>query len=276
MAVRPALRCCGPETLRCSVTFNRFADDVVAQRQAHYQGALVDQLTQPPRDEISVTELSQLSASERRVLDQALLGLTVREIAASLFLTEATIKTHLSHIYEKLGVRSRVDLLARLRPQAAANAAATDKSDGIGRPPAPDHRVPAWALPLAVIVIASGILIGAILAATPGLRTRIAVDDLRSLAQSSAVAEIRIEGPKALARTTDGGEYEIIDGTASSLRQLAIEHEVAYSESPAADGTATVLLMIVSLAPYVLVLGLAWLTWIVIRGARLRGGSRPA
>ena len=222
-----------------------------------------------------MTELSQLSASERRVLDQALLGLTVREIAASLFLTEATIKTHLNHIYEKLGVRSRVDLLARLRPQVAANAAAADTSDGIGRPSAPDHRVPAWALPLAVIVIATGILIGAILAATPSPPTRIAVDDLGSLEQSGAIADIRIEGPKALARGTDGGEYEIVDGTESSLRQLAIDYEVTYSVSPAAGGTLTVLLMIVSLAPYVLVLGIAWLTWTVVRGARLRGGSRP-
>jgi len=34
-------------------------------------------------------------------------GATNREAAAKLFISEASIKTHLLHIYEKLGVRDR-------------------------------------------------------------------------------------------------------------------------------------------------------------------------
>ena len=34
-------------------------------------------------------------------------GATNREAAAMLFVSEATIKTHLLHIYDKLGVRDR-------------------------------------------------------------------------------------------------------------------------------------------------------------------------
>jgi len=46
------------------------------------------------------------------VLDEALRGGTTREIAQTLFVTEATVRTHLTRIYEKLGVRGRIELLA--------------------------------------------------------------------------------------------------------------------------------------------------------------------
>ena len=60
-------------------------------------------------------DLSVLSPSEREVLERARSGLTAIEVAQQLALSEATVRTHLSHIYQKLGVRGRVDLLARLQ-----------------------------------------------------------------------------------------------------------------------------------------------------------------
>ncbi len=54
----------------------------------------------------------RLTPSERRVLDEALRGGTTRDIAQALFVTEATIRTHLTRIYEKVGVRNRIELLA--------------------------------------------------------------------------------------------------------------------------------------------------------------------
>jgi ATP/maltotriose-dependent transcriptional regulator MalT len=39
-------------------------------------------------------------------------GATNREAAARLFVSEATIKTHLLHVYEKLGVRDRAAAVA--------------------------------------------------------------------------------------------------------------------------------------------------------------------
>jgi len=48
-----------------------------------------------------------LSAREREVLVLVAQGTSNREIAAELFISEATVKTHLTHIYAKLGVKDR-------------------------------------------------------------------------------------------------------------------------------------------------------------------------
>jgi len=42
-------------------------------------------------------------------------GRTNREVAVALFLGERTVASHLTHIYAKLGVRSRTELARRLR-----------------------------------------------------------------------------------------------------------------------------------------------------------------
>ena len=53
-----------------------------------------------------------LSARELEVLRLVAAGATNREAARRLFLSEATIKTHLLHIYAKLGVRDRASAVA--------------------------------------------------------------------------------------------------------------------------------------------------------------------
>ena len=60
-----------------------------------------------------------LSAAERRVAALVAEGRTNREIAAALFLGERTVASHLTHIYAKLGVRSRTELARRLGPDEA-------------------------------------------------------------------------------------------------------------------------------------------------------------
>lgn len=50
---------------------------------------------------------SALSDREREVLALIATGATNRAIAAALFISEATVKTHLLHIYAKLGVHDR-------------------------------------------------------------------------------------------------------------------------------------------------------------------------
>lgn len=53
-----------------------------------------------------------LSAREREVLELVARGTSNREIAAELFISEATVKTHLTHIYAKLGVKDRAAAVA--------------------------------------------------------------------------------------------------------------------------------------------------------------------
>ena len=61
---------------------------------------------------------SDLTAAERRVATLAAEGRTNREVAAALFVGERTVETHLSHIYAKLGVRSRTELAVKLVSQS--------------------------------------------------------------------------------------------------------------------------------------------------------------
>ena len=57
-----------------------------------------------------------LTAAERRVAVLVAEGHTNREVAAALVLGERTVETHLSHVYAKLGVRSRAELARTFRP----------------------------------------------------------------------------------------------------------------------------------------------------------------
>jgi DNA-binding CsgD family transcriptional regulator len=54
----------------------------------------------------------QLTERERDVLELVALGLTNREVAARLFISSGTVRTHLEHVYEKLGVRTRAGAVA--------------------------------------------------------------------------------------------------------------------------------------------------------------------
>ncbi|MFE7125478.1 response regulator [Streptomyces sp. NPDC057617] len=53
-----------------------------------------------------------LSAREREVLELVARGTPNKEIAAELFISEATVKTHLTHLYAKLGVKDRAAAVA--------------------------------------------------------------------------------------------------------------------------------------------------------------------
>lgn len=54
----------------------------------------------------------RLSIREREILRHAATGLCNKELAARLTISEATVKVHLTHIFQKLGVRGRAELAA--------------------------------------------------------------------------------------------------------------------------------------------------------------------
>jgi DNA-binding CsgD family transcriptional regulator len=62
------------------------------------------------------TRIEGLTPAERRVAVLVAEGRTNREVAAALFLGERTVETHLTHVYAKLGVRSRAELARTFRP----------------------------------------------------------------------------------------------------------------------------------------------------------------
>jgi len=55
----------------------------------------------------------QITPQEMRVLNQVAEGKSNREIGETLFISEATVKIHLSHLFEKLGASSRTDAVAK-------------------------------------------------------------------------------------------------------------------------------------------------------------------
>jgi DNA-binding NarL/FixJ family response regulator len=67
-------------------------------------GRLMGELRAPAREDLSQRELEVLSLIAQ--------GFTNREAAGRLFISEATVKTHLLHTYAKLGVRDRAAAVA--------------------------------------------------------------------------------------------------------------------------------------------------------------------
>jgi len=96
----------GPELVERIVTATR---DLLAR------SAAVDQLPAP--------DLSALSAREAEVAQAVAAGKSNREVAEQLFISERTVKAHLGSVFEKLGVRDRLQLALRLSGRAATRPA---------------------------------------------------------------------------------------------------------------------------------------------------------
>lgn len=56
-------------------------------------------------------ESFQLSSRELQILSQLATDLSLRELAQSFFISESTLKTHLTNLYRKLGVRNRLQAI---------------------------------------------------------------------------------------------------------------------------------------------------------------------
>lgn len=69
---------------------------------------------------VRLTGLEALTASERRIAELAANGLTNREIAQTLFITDRTVEGHLTHVFTKLGVKTRTALAAALNAPTQA------------------------------------------------------------------------------------------------------------------------------------------------------------
>ena len=105
---------------------------------AHQHVAWIDRTTmtevlrtfgEPPKNKPQATELlAGLTRRERDIVNVTLLGLKNRQVADRLFISETTVRHHLTSIFTKLGVRGRFELL-RFAYQ-----------NGLAKPPVKDLR----------------------------------------------------------------------------------------------------------------------------------------
>ncbi len=104
-AVGYLLKDASPDALGAAVESAARGETVFAPAVA---GRLARRVVAPP---------DELTEREREVIAQLAQGLTNRQIAKQLFLSEATVKTHLVHIFTKLAVDNRTAAVAAAREQ---------------------------------------------------------------------------------------------------------------------------------------------------------------
>jgi DNA-binding CsgD family transcriptional regulator len=85
-----------------------------AERRGVRGGMALLTLTPIPSGAATPTKAWGLSGAERLVLDELVAGRSNREIGQRLFISPETVRTHLTRIYRKLGVRSRLEAAARV------------------------------------------------------------------------------------------------------------------------------------------------------------------
>ncbi|WP_329257735.1 response regulator transcription factor [Streptomyces sp. NBC_01478] len=83
-----------------------------AQGRTVLSPAVASRLVSAVRSPQTAPGNETLSAREREVLALVAKGTSNREIARELFISEATVKTHLTHLYGKLGVKDRAAAVA--------------------------------------------------------------------------------------------------------------------------------------------------------------------
>jgi DNA-binding CsgD family transcriptional regulator len=179
-------------------------------------------------------DLGALSDREREVLEAAISGASARELAERLSLSEATVRSHLAHIYGKLGVAGRVELLARLNGRAPSPAS----GEVPGRP---ERRARPWRWrQLAAIGTILLIALATFALWRPDLAPSADPMSLLRLADQGQIArlDVKYDGEAAQAQitTNDGRRFRVdrLQGTTlAAIEAYTLDHGGAVQVSPA-------------------------------------------
>jgi DNA-binding CsgD family transcriptional regulator len=95
----------------------RTIDDLIARLGRGIRGAMTSHAAAPPPLRSDV-DLQHLSSRELEIVTRLIAGDRVPSIAKRVFLSEGTIRNHLSVVFGKLGVRNQQELIDLFRPDA--------------------------------------------------------------------------------------------------------------------------------------------------------------
>ncbi len=92
-------------------------DDILRAVRAAAQGEspLAPRAAQAILSARPARQMPDLSVREREVVDYVVEGLRNREIAERMGITEKTVKTHLTHVYQRLAVDTRAEMIAAVK-----------------------------------------------------------------------------------------------------------------------------------------------------------------
>lgn len=225
-------------------------------------------------DERWGVDLTTLSEREREVLDLAMTGISARAVAERLSLTEATVRSHLSRIYAKLGVGGRVELLAQINGGATHGDAPSTTPTVEADPRAPRRRL----LPLGILVIvllAAGV--GLLLAwLRPDLPPSTDLASVSRLVADKQVSSLDLRGDTLFVATLDGRQFRVDSADeklVESIQAAAIAGSDRVSVSAGGDTLATSLaILATSLAPVAL---LVLAVFLALRALRRPPQPRP-
>ena len=104
----------------------RAAADAFAQAAAIFERLGAAAWAERARNELDVVgprrrAPDELTATELRVAELAAAGITNREIARAVFMSEKTVEAHITRVYRKLGIHSRAELGARMAGNPASS-----------------------------------------------------------------------------------------------------------------------------------------------------------
>jgi DNA-binding NarL/FixJ family response regulator len=96
----------------CSTTRSPCRRWTASRRRGSWPGptspTLIEQFAARPPTPAETAPVAELTAREAEVLKSVAAGLSNAEIGEKLYIGEATVKSHVSHLLMKLGLRDRV------------------------------------------------------------------------------------------------------------------------------------------------------------------------